>query len=451
MIDEALDRLRDSNPVPGDVTPVSIDSLLAQIEARGKARTRRPWRARVGAGVVPVLAAAAAIAVAVVAIVALGHRGHAGTAPASHFPATPRIPLPKRGIPGVVGVVGATLRPGGDQTISLTQCYPCAAGTPAGQRFRTWNLTSTDNGLTSPGQPSGPFGTAVFMGRNEWLVGSRAHAGRTYAGGALASNVYVSHDDGVTWQLVAGPRGWPMGGVAVSTDSVWAVATRTGRDSLVLHGSPTGDHLVPVRAQPIATTDAPIIVPGPGDTAYLDVAAGINDVRHLVTHDGGRTWQTLPKFCPTEGGDRTLTVDPAGSLWRFCWNGHGSVLLGRSTDGGHTYRSYQVPAPGPRGAPERFQAVSGQVAWEMTDHGDVIRITKGGAQSAIVWHQSYSQASTVNGIPEALTVLDADTASLIVVVGPDRRAHTTGSYLVIYTTHDGGRSWTPHEVVPIMP
>ena len=90
MIDEALERLRDSNPVPGDVTPESIASLLAQIEARGAAPARRPWRARVGAGVVPVLAAAAAIAVAVVAIVTLGHRGHAGTAPASHSPSRAR-------------------------------------------------------------------------------------------------------------------------------------------------------------------------------------------------------------------------------------------------------------------------------------------------------------------------------------------------------------------------
>jgi hypothetical protein len=107
-----------------------------------------------------------------------------------------------------------------------------------------------------------------------------------------------------------------------------------------------------------------------------------------------------------------------------------------------------VPAPGARGAPERFQAVSEQVAWEMTDHGDVIRITRGGAESTIVWQQSHSQASTVNGIPEALTVRDANTASVTVVVGPDRHAHTTGSYLVTYTTHDGGRSWTPHEIVP---
>lgn len=443
MIDEALERLRDSNPVPGEVTPASIDELLAHIEARSGAAARRTWPARVAAGVVPGLAAAAAIAVAVVAIVTLGHRGHAGTAPASHPPERPRLPVPKRGMPGVVEVDGATLSPGGVQTISLSQCFPCAAGTRAGQHNRAWTLTTTDHGVSWQAKPTAALGSAVFAGRNEWVDGTRF-----VAGGGTVSDAYVSHDGGLTWRRATGPSGWQVGGVVVSGETVWAVATRRGSDSLVLHGSPTGNALVPVRAQPLATTDAPLIVAGPGDTAYVDSAQGINDVRHLVTRDGGRTWQTLPKFCPTEGGDRTLTVDPAGSLWRFCWDGHGSVLLGRSTDGGHTYRSYHLPAPGARGAPARFQAVSEHVAWEITDHGDVIRVTKGGAQSAVVWRQSSSQFSTVNGVPEALTALDANNASVTVVVGADRQAHTTGSYIVIYTTHDGGHTWTPHEVVP---
>lgn len=217
----------------------------------------------------------------------------------------------------------------------------------------------------------------------------------------------------------------------------------------VLRGSAAGSSLSPVASRPVAGTDFPLLAAG-GDagTAYIDVARGINRVQHLVTRDEGRTWQTLPTFCPYEGADRTLTVDSAGSLWRFCWTGRGPVLLGRSSDGGRTYRSYRVPAPGTRGGPSRFQAVSGQVAWEMTDHGDVIRITKGGAQSAVVWHQSFSQVTTVNGIPEGLTVRDTDTAYVTVVVGPDRRAHTTGSYIVIYVTHDGGRIWTTQEVLP---
>lgn len=349
-------------------------------------------------------------------------------------------------MPGVISVDGAGLLPAGVQTLSLTQCYPCAGGTPLGQHSRTWNLTVTDHGFTWQGRPAGAVGPVLFTGRNEWTEGSRS-----VAGGTTNSGVFVSHDDGLTWRRVAAPAGWQAGGIAVSGNSVWAVATRRGSNSLVLHGSSSGDRLVAVPAQPVEGTDAPLIAAAPGDTAYLDVAArGVNDVRHLVTHDGGRSWQTLPRFCPVEGGDRTLTVDPAGSLWRFCWNGRGSVLLGRSTDGGRTYRSYRLPAPGPRGAPERFQAVSEQVAWEMTDHGDIIRITGGGAHATVVWHQSSSQASAVNGIPEALTAVDAHTASVTVVVGADRPAHTTGSYLVIYTTHDGGRNWTPRQIVPPM-
>jgi hypothetical protein len=81
-------------------------------------------------------------------------------------------------------------------------------------------------------------------------------------------------------------------------------------------------------------------------------------------------------------------------------------------------------------------------------HGDVIGVTRGGARAAVVWQQSRSQDTTVNGIPEGLTVRDANTAYVTGVVGPDRRAHTTGSYIVIYVTHDGGRIWTTQEVLP---
>jgi photosystem II stability/assembly factor-like uncharacterized protein len=449
MIDE-LERLRDCNPVPADVTPGPIEDLLARIEAESPAPTRGYWVGRVAGSLIPILAVGTALAVAAVAIVVLSHRRSAG-APASHTSGRPPIPLPKRGMPGMVVVTGATLMPNGVDTISLQQCFPCAGGTRAGQRNHTWRLTSTNGGRSWAPRRMTWLDLAQFSGPADgWAIG---YAQPPASG---PDQAYVTHDGGRTWSPVRSPGGLPIADISVAGGTVWAIAARVegghcptaGACVAVLRGSAAGSSLSPAASQPVAGAVAPSLDAGSADTAYLDVAHGSNRVAHLVTRDGGRTWETLPRFCPVEGADRTLTVDSATSLWRFCWSGTAPVLLGRSTDGGRTYRRYHVPAPGTRGAPERFEAVSGQVAWEMTDHGDIIRITNGGARSAVVWRQSNSQDTTVNGIPEALTVHDADTAYVTVVVGPDRRADTTGSYIVIYATHDGGRTWTTQEVVP---
>lgn len=51
-------------------------------------------------------------------------------------------------------------------------------------------------------------------------------------------------------------------------------------------------------------------------------------------------------------------------------------------------------------------------------------------------------------MPEALTVRNADTAYVTVVVPPGRRAITSGSYIVVYTTSNGGRTWRSSIVLP---
>jgi hypothetical protein len=154
--------------------------------------------------------------------------------------------------------------------------------------------------------------------------------------------------------------------------------------------------------------------------------------------------------CPYEGADRTLTLDGPRSLWRFCWNGRAPVRVGHSTDGGEHWTTHLIPAPGPRSGPYRFQAAGGGVAWEMSDHGDVRRITGNGSRSRVVWTRSGSQATLVKGVPEDLTVLDARTAYVTVVVAPAKGAPTVGSSIIVYRTTDAGSTWTP-DLVPLPP
>jgi hypothetical protein len=63
-----------------------------------------------------------------------------------------------------------------------------------------------------------------------------------------------------------------------------------------------------------------------------------------------------------------------------------------------------------------MQAVPSSVAWELTDHGDVIRITDGGARSSRVWLRSRSQSTFAPGIARAMTAVDEHSAYLTVLI-----------------------------------
>jgi hypothetical protein len=448
MSQNALERLRHSNPVAGEPAPPPFASVLAHVQAA--TRPERPVRRRWLGGIVPVLGVTAAIAVAAVAIVVFRHgRPPATPANRQHPPAGPYLPIPHGGMSGVVMVSGAAFpgAPGG--ILSIDQCSPCQG--PAGQHRRTWQAVTRNGGRTWALRQGPSLGDVQFSGPSDgWAVASAyaANGGMTYHG-------EVTHDGGRTWQAVTGTGGRLVTQVSIAGGTVWATAVwpgcldgRTCPGATILTGPASGSTLTATAGQPVTDTGPAELFAAGSGTAYLDDARGINRVRHLVTRDGGRSWQALPKFCPDEGADTTLTLDSPTSLWRFCWNGRPPVLLGRSTDGGRHWTGHAVPAPGPRPAPYRFQAVPGGVAWELTDHGDVRRISDGGTRSQVVWTRSASQRTVVKGVPEALTVHDARTAYVTVVVPAAGGAATKGSNIVVYRTTDAGRTWIS-DLVPL--
>ena len=175
MIDEALDRLRESNPVPGEVNPAPIDALLARIQSEAEQEPRvRPHRhTRLLANLVPALAVGVAVAVAAVAIVVLAHRQRASV-PATNGPPKVPIPLPRHGMLGVVAIDGATYAPGGLEMISVAQCFPCAGGR------RRVSVTARGDSPPPTGASPGPPGVPGGSTR-------RSSAARKMAGPAARS------------------------------------------------------------------------------------------------------------------------------------------------------------------------------------------------------------------------------------------------------------------------
>jgi hypothetical protein len=454
MIDDALERLRASNPVPDDVPAPAIDRVLARLAGDGppRPRWRRRWRSGLAGAIVPALGVGTAVAVVVLAIFVPRH--HSPTGPSGRVGAEGQLAAPGSRMLGVLFVGSVAFPASSHGIISLQQCYPCATGKSNAQVNRNWTVATDDGGRTwRARQTRLSIESVQFSGaRDGWAIG-----GSAAANGRLVQAGYVSHDGGRTWAPAAAPAGWAINSVSVAGGTVWATASPRGSrgcsvtgacPTIVLRGSVTGSGLARVDSEPLSGEMTAQTFAAGANTAYVDAVRSYNQVQHLVTHDGGRSWLTLPRFCPLEAADTTLSVAGPTSTWKFCWNGGTTTLLGRSSDGGVHYRRFRIPAPAPRGAPYRFRAVSSQVAWEMTDHGDVFRITAGGARSQRVWTRSSSQRTPIKGVPVGLTVLSAATAYVTVVIPPLRHSHATGTYIAVYRTRDSGRTWQPL-IVPL--
>jgi photosystem II stability/assembly factor-like uncharacterized protein len=238
--------------------------------------------------------------------------------------------------------------------------------------------------------------------------------------------------------------------VSVAGGTVWATAVDDrscmhGCSTIVLRGPAAGSSLSKAAGQPLTDRATARIVAAGAQSAYIDAAVSSTTVLSLATADGGRTWwQPVRNVCEAAGLDGILTAGGPRSVWRGCWTGApGTLRLASSSDAGHDWRVFQFPAPSRGAAPYSMQAVSSSVAWELTDHGDVIRITDGGARSSQVWSRTRSQSTFAPGIPRGLTAVDENTAYLTVMIPPTRRGLTRGNYIVVYKTHDGGTTWQP--------
>jgi photosystem II stability/assembly factor-like uncharacterized protein len=431
MTDDVLDRLRSSNPVPRDEVPAPpLETVMARLQAGApEPARRRPSRLR--GLLVPALGVAATIVVAVIALSVVGHRDRTTTT----APAHPVLPIPKLGMPGVVYVWGAAFPVDGHGLISVEQCSPCHA--PTVQVWHTWAAikSTPENGWQLVGAPL--MVSPEFSGtRDGWS------AGMTHApNGGTVSAPYVTHDGGRTWTRIPLPSGASIATVSVAGGTAWVTASGADRRHvIVLRGPASGSTLARVGSLRFATGVAGSIVAGDAGTAYLDIGplhAGRPE--SFVTHDAGRTWQRLPAKCAA-GPDSTLSVDSPSSLWRLC---PGPIAtIGHSNDGGRHWHTFHVAAPGPPvGSPLQVRAGSPSTAWMLSNHGDVFRITGGGERSQQVWSVTRSQRTAVAGRPEVLTALDANTAYLTVLIAPVKHGRTNGTYLVVYKTHDGGRTW----------
>jgi photosystem II stability/assembly factor-like uncharacterized protein len=431
MTEDVLERLRRGNPVPGDPGAPPIELILARLQEQpDPTRPQRPGRARRRGGLVPLLGVLTTVAVVAIALALAGHRA-------------PRLaPGSGPGTRGLAGVIfaGGSFAADGRGVISINQCHPCGGASPgAPQVEHDWTLSTPNGGRSWRTLPTAwGLGTSLFNAptahfsgtADAWAIGTH-RVGQ----GPMLLDPFVSHDGGRTWHRAAIPTPGFMGALSVAGSTVWATSGGTCRGSdcagaEVLRASTAGSSLTAV---PTAAWDRRVglsIAAGDAATAYVQVFAGHQTVRTLVTRDGGRSWQPLRAVCPTSAPDLILRAAGPASLWELCPVAGPTTVLERSDDGGRHWHRYRIPA---HGGIANLIAVSRYDAWAVSDTGSVTRTADGGASWQTVW-------SAGNYHPRAhLPTLSPVTAARATITATQTAGGRTR--VVVYRTHDGGASW----------
>ncbi len=400
--------------------------LLETVRERSARRRRRDW---IAAGV----AAAAVVALVVaVTITSPGGRHRIGPAisPSPSPTRTPRVKPPTAGMPGLVQVAASAFPTADHGVVFVQQCHPCQA---RGGTYTNW-VAVTNNGGRSWTVRKTPLRLTV---PNFGVVFADASNGWTESG-------YVTHDGGLTWQKAKIGTRWTVDGLSVAGGTVWAVAecAHGGCGTAVFSGPATGSTLTPAPRQPFSGYKPGWILGQGADTAYIPRQSGWFSGVVFATRDGGRSWKELRWPCPVGTyAAGLLAAGTSASLWQACnvavKKPHlrkpapgRTFLLARSNDGGLHWET----RPNPMSVVE-LHPVSALVAWGWDDMGHASRTTDGGT----TWQQVWPAASlATTGTPEAFSSQNALTAEITVAVSP-----ATGTYLVVYRTHDGGHTWQP--------
>jgi photosystem II stability/assembly factor-like uncharacterized protein len=426
MSDDILERLRHSNPVPGDPGAPPIEPVLKRLGAGSPAALAPRWRG----GMLPALGALAALAVVAVALVLAGHGARRATPGSGARPA---------GLRGAVFATGSFVA-SGRGVVSVAQCYPCRAGTRAGQVMhyrlettrdggRSWQAGHVPAGVDIASAEQFNLGAAQLDRSGDvWAMSSRS----THTG--LVFDLTVSHDGGLSWRLARTPVRGFITSLSMAGGEAWATSgggCHGGQcaGALVFRGPATGSSL---RLAPTGPWDAAAtlsVTAGDARTAYVGVVAKDQPDRLLVTRNGGLSWRELGSPCPTSSPDTIVRAAGPHSVWAVCPQPGPRAVLERSDDGGLHWHSYPMPDY----RVENLAPVSRRAAWSISDHGVLIRTSDGGAHWQRVW--SAGDYSPRLNLP----VVSAATRSSARIVA--MQTSGAGTRVMVLRTTNGGASW----------
>jgi photosystem II stability/assembly factor-like uncharacterized protein len=272
-----------------------------------------------------------------------------------------------------------------------------------------------------------------------------------------SSGLYAGRQNGRGWHHAITDR---VGQVAVVGSSVWATAWpceigHRCRGGLLVSRDfgRTWRRRAPLPRGVGPRGSVPRLVRDTRSTAYLVRPELGRNGALAATTDGGRSWSSRPLPHRTEhelNGSRPLAVGSDDNLW-LAMPGEPSAgsqvkSVYRSDDSGRTWMRVAVSSP-PRpaghgnistsGYVSGIRAVGLQSAYLVLSRGLPLRTTDGGR----TWHSTFARSSKLPGGDYSSTWLDT--------LGPNRAWLWLDLAKHLWTTHDGGRTWTPVATYPI--
>lgn len=419
---------------------LSIDGQVhGRLVRRVRARQRRRRAALLGGPIGAVVVAALAAALIVPSA---GHPSRLRASAASPTHGAPKAAVPKQPSASFASPDSPSLAPGVGDLRWVDFVTPERGWALADVQGHMRIARTSDGGLSwavvgaaLPARAGGPTPTRLVVvharnGRGANVTGLYAYAGADPLGGGGAGRLFVSLDQGSSWQVVGFPG--PVLGVAPPPGPGGSTSSPPARDGELwaLIGPPAqGGPSRPVRLEVSAdagrTWKSAAAMPGAGDIGAVARisqrgglvvserdAGGLPGSSLFETTDGGASWQRLTDPCGSFP-DQQLSAVTTNHLWLACGSQPAGTLQAKavyvSTNGARTWHqtasvglatTTSIGSLGRSGAIVGLAAVSGQRAWLALDRGPVEATTDRGR----TWQPAFSLPSGSGGVVQVAFV-----------------------------------------------
>ncbi len=306
------------------------------------------------------------------------------------------------------------------------------------------------------------IGPSNIGGRIESVAIDPKNPAIVYAG-AAGGGVWKTTDAGSDWvPLTDNQQSIAMGSLAIDPNNTNIVFAGTGEfpvsDSYtgygLLRSSDGGKTWTNVGPTNVASYSRIIVNPKHSNLVYA--SAGRSGGGVLRSKDGGLTWQWLADSLPPNTSVSDLALSMNGDV-AVLYAGIVGKGVYRSTDGGDTWRLLNIPSFTDMARisvdvdPTNWQnvvalSVTSQKGGNGQDDLEGIQVSNDGGDN---WSDIATQFE--NGDPsqgpfyEAPSIPPQGTYDMYIRVDPSDFNHMILGGIYVWSTHDGGQSWTPYQ------
>jgi photosystem II stability/assembly factor-like uncharacterized protein len=192
---------------------------------------------------------------------------------------------------------------------------------------------SLDHGVSWSAENNGLPGNSIPALAIDTQNSSTVYAGVS-GGGDFTGGVFKSTDGGMNWKRFAVPSGGGVEGLTIdSQDPSTLYAWNAQGLYRTTDGATSWNRIGPINYNSVLDL---VVDPHNSSSIYGVSANGL-----VKSTDGGASWTSINSGLPTEGGVRSLAIDPQNGETLYAWNANydkAGARLFKTTDGGVNWK-----------------------------------------------------------------------------------------------------------------